>query len=214
MHPAVSSAVLAALLAGGAAGASDVEVSFGHGGGGLGGLDRGSLPDAGDLRDLDPKSIGQALRAAAPRIRSAITRHIRDRLGDDTRLCGRLPERVRLSCLAVRYGALAATLPADGDYAPVSQGLAETAQDLRRLAGDAADRTVPRQAYATRTVRTGALTALRPDALPGAHARAVARIEALQWVLLRSTEASRKRRLHYQRIAAALDGGKVLLRSS
>ena len=124
-----------------------------------------------------------------------------------------------VDCLSDKIETTAKTLPATGDYADARAALLTAADKLHALAQANADPRMPR-GVARSTGPDGGqssrpLTPVRPESLPSVKRQAAAIMGEAKTVLLRSAETSARRKVHYERIAAAVGSvEKVLLRSS
>lgn len=122
-----------------------------------------------------------------------------------------------VDCLAERMEAAAMAMPETGDYAEARTALRQGAAKLKALAAANADPELPRAV--ARQPREGgirtsrALVPVRKDRLAAVAVQAEQIIAETETLLLRSSEASTARKVHYSRIAAAVDSNKVLLRS-
>ncbi len=154
----------------------------------------------------------------SPPVRDATTGAITESIGQINTLCELFPREVEISCIADRYRTLARQLPASGDYAPVREVLEAGAAQLDRIARANAAPNPPRRYMVNRPglaapVQTAPLVAIAPARLRSAESAARDVIDQMETVLLRSAENSRRRAVHFQDIAAAIDSNKVLLRS-
>lgn len=122
-----------------------------------------------------------------------------------------------IDCLAERMGAAAAAMPDTGEYADARAALLQGAARLNALAVANADPVLPRAT--ARQARAGGIRTSRPlvpvrkDRLADMAVQAEQIVAETRTLLLRSSEASTARKVHYSRIAAAVDSNKVLLRS-
>lgn len=124
-----------------------------------------------------------------------------------------------VDCLGAELRRLSDALPESGDYAPVQDALYEAWRGLDAIVE--ANPSPDRPPAVARSTGPGGRTStrpLRPVATPAvetALAQAVAVIEEAETVLLRSTgSGSASRDLALTSVAASLDGGTVLLRST
>lgn len=147
------------------------------------------------------------------------TRAIVQGLQDSTRFCASVPQlEYRVDCLSERLEAVAAAIPAGGDYAAARALLVRTADDLGALVSANAATDLP-QARISRGGDAPLATSrpLRPvatAALPEVAARAEAILQETETLLLRSSTGTAARTLAYQQIAAAVGSTKLLLRSA
>lgn len=157
-----------------------------------------------------------------PQLRASpqVTRSVTTALENGRDFCDAIPVVWQVSCLADQFRRVARDLPVNGDYGPVRDALEKAARDLDRVTKTYAQPGASKQRYGTRetptrpAITSAPLTSVAPAAVPQANAAALAIVEETETVLLRSTQNSRNRQLHYQEIAAALDSTKVLLRSA
>lgn len=146
------------------------------------------------------------------------TESITDALARAERLCRQIPVGYKIDCLSVQYAKIARLLPKGGDYGVVRDVLTRASEDLHKIAKDNRDRTEDKTDFAVqldgrRETVGKPIHPIRPAAQAAANAAAIRVIQEAQTVLLRSTENSNRRKVHYQRIAMALESNKVLLRS-
>lgn len=146
----------------------------------------------------------QDAAAAAARAAAQITQVVE--------LCRGLPNpSYAVDCMAAGLADVAAAVPQGGDEAALRATLEEAARGLRALARQNQDPALPRV-----TVRRGELALSRPLTAvvpsPAVAAAADAIVAEAQTVLLRSAPADAVP--EYNRISAALDSSRVLLRSS
>ncbi len=122
-----------------------------------------------------------------------------------------------IDCLAERMEAAAAAMPDTGEYADARAALLQGAARLNALAVANADPALPRataRSAGAEGIRTSRpLVPVRKDKLAEVAVQAQQIVEETETLLLRSAEASNARKVHYTRIAAAVDSNKVLLRS-
>jgi|GEM_PF-1193506 len=157
-------------------------------------------------------------RANNPHATDHGTVSITDALALAERLCRQVPDGYKIDCLAVQYAAIARWLPKGGDYGVVYDVLNKASEDLHQVAKDNRDRYNEKKDFTVqldgRRKSVGKpIHSIRPGAQASANVAAIQIIQEAQTVLLRSTENSSRRQVHYQRIATAIDSNKVLLRS-
>lgn len=129
--------------------------------------------------------------------------------------CGKLDSSYRVDCLAERISKMSSDIPAGSDYAEVKKVLDDTARDISNLARANRDRTQPRQKVSAGSIATARpLTPVSPAAQAAVNAQASAILDRTATLLLRSPDDEGGKKLHYQRIAAALGSNKTLLRST
>jgi hypothetical protein len=129
-------------------------------------------------------------------------------VADECRALGR--EDLRIDCLGVGYGRVAASVPRDATFLEARANLARASRELRAVAQ--ANR-APAAPSVAAPSGGGALTAVAPARQSSAETQALAILERTQTVLLRSSATVPDQPEAYGKIAAALDSGKVLLRS-
>jgi hypothetical protein len=116
-----------------------------------------------------------------------------------------------VDCVAAGLADVAAAMPRDSDQAAARAALEKASRDLRALAQENRDTSLPRV-----TAKRGDVTTSRPLAAvvpsPAVASAADAIVAEAQTVLLRSAPADAAP--EYNRISAALDSSRVLLRSS
>lgn len=117
-----------------------------------------------------------------------------------------LPDVYRYDCYRATYADAVKDLKFNRDYAPARAVLAQVEQALAATITRYADPAAPRARQGFSRYR-----AIRPEALPAAREAFVAALEQAETQLLRSPDDGRG---HFQRIAAALETNKVLLRSA
>ncbi len=137
-------------------------------------------------------------------------------LADQT--CGRRIEpRYRIDCLRQSYLRLAANLPATGDYAPIRRALLDAADKLDRIVRRNLDPKAPvirpRQGGSALAPRLPPVRAVAPARLAAANRAAEAVVRETELLILRSGRDPKRRNVHYQQIAAAVDNNVLLLRS-
>lgn len=134
------------------------------------------------------------------------------RITQVTELCRDLPDRAyTIDCVAAGLADIANSLPRTGDRAAARAALSDAARNLRDLALANRSRSLPRA-----TVRRGDVATSRPvvpvTPSPETDAAAAAIVAQAQTVLLRSAPNAGAVP-EYNRISAALDTTRVLLRS-
>lgn len=134
--------------------------------------------------------------------------------------CGQLKsDQYTIDCLSDQFASIAASLPRSGKMADVRQVFRQTSKKLAAVANrNRASRAEMPRVHAARegqlSNRTSRpLVPVRKSLQSRANAQAVAVLQEAQTQLLRSASSSASRKLHYQRIAAAIGSNKVLLRS-
>jgi hypothetical protein len=133
--------------------------------------------------------------------------------------CGdKVDSRYKIDCLRQSYLKLARAIPRGSDYEPVKAALIDAAAKLDRIVTDnldpAAPTIRPRDRGKDRTPRLPPVRAVAPERLAAANAAAAAVVQETGLLILRSGRDPKRRNVHYQEIAAAVDSNIVLLRSS
>lgn len=150
------------------------------------------------------------------RLTDPATRDVVVLLNSAVAFCRGLPRKeYTIDCLAYQYRQVAQQLPRGGEYAAARAAIERAATQLEGVVREFAATDLP-PAHVTRpgvgrTARP--LSAVDPGRSRAAATRAAAILAEAQTVLLRSSENSARRQLHYQRISAAVGSGTVLLRS-
>lgn len=129
-------------------------------------------------------------------------------LTDSTAQCERLPREYRVHCLSVAYRDAAQEMRGHPDYDAARRPIEAAARKLEQIVKSTADSAAPKARLGRRTY-----TPIRKDAVPQAYAAARAAVEEAETLLLRASESSRDRQLHYTQIAQAVGSTKALLRS-
>jgi len=136
-------------------------------------------------------------------------------LEDSQSLCDRLPQRYKVDCLNTQLAGLVDRLPDTPELTPAKQALRQASNDLDRIVRQNAVRGGDRiTASIPGVIETAApLRPVRGARLESANAQASAVIDEAATILLRSSAVGGDVGESYQRIAAAVDSTKVLLRS-
>lgn len=140
-------------------------------------------------------------------------------LGNATSFCGSLDDAYSVDCLANQYEQIAKTLPNRGDYVPIKKQLISAAEELAALARENQDPVLPvirpkSKSKSPKGKTTRALVPVRKARIAAVKKAAVKVLEETQTILLRSAENSRRRKISYTKISAAIGSNKVLLRSA
>lgn len=140
-------------------------------------------------------------------------------LGNANEFCGVLDPAYRVDCLANQYEQIAKSLPNRGDYVPIKTQLISAAEELAALARANQDPVLPvvrpkPKSTSPKAKTTRALVPVSKKRIAAVEKAAVKIIEETQTILLRSAENSRRRKIPYTKIAAAIGSNKVLLRSA
>lgn len=154
-----------------------------------------------DSYGTTPKAYGSAASGLSNGTTNALIRELKR----DFKRCFRLDKPYRYDCYDDAYFRSAARLDGKPAYATVQKALSDVGIRIGRIVERNLDPAAP-------VIRRGRVTyrPIKPSELPAAKAEVIAAIEEAQTVLLRSPDAGG----HFQRIAAALDSNKVLLRSA
>lgn len=161
-----------------------------------------------------------AAKAAKPGTTTeSATKAITSGLQNGISFCASLAQsEYRVDCLSERLEAVAAAIPAVGDYAEARAVLEQTAARLAALARANRSADLPRgraqQGGAAAVTTTRPLTPVATAALPDVNRQATALLDEAETILLRSSALSDDRRIAYAQIATALGSGKLLLRSA
>jgi hypothetical protein len=157
---------------------------------------------------------GSGLAAPQTALTPQVTQAIADSLGDAFDACRTLAAGYQIDCMGQQLRATAAQVAPTGAYAEVNRALTDAARKLDAIARrdrDSGQTRISVQHRRQSGIKT--YSAVRPAALAQSRADAARVLDEVQTVLLRSAANSGNRRSHFQRIAATMDSGKVLLRS-
>ncbi len=145
------------------------------------------------------------------------TDEIVEALRGSAQLCGKVVKEYMVDCMSDRLARIAAGLPTGGEYREAKQALEDTAIKLHLLAKANASLALPKIRVQANTDDQGKrpriLTPVRPETLESVKVQATAIIAEAETVLLRSAENSKKRKVHYERIARAVGSNKIILRT-
>ncbi|MBN9669700.1 hypothetical protein [Roseibium aggregatum] len=125
-----------------------------------------------------------------------------------TAQCGRLDPIYRIDCMRQVYQQAAGATGNRPDYAAANSQLRKASRALNGILRQHGDRNAPKAKQGNRNYRAVARTALRQ-----ANRQASQAIEEAATKLLRSAGNSKKRKVHYTRIANAVNSTKKILRS-
>lgn len=158
------------------------------------------------------------LPAGAEVLSSSNTNRVVRILNSGQAFCASLADDAyAIDCLAERMEAAAAAMPDTGEYADARAALLQGAARLNALAVNNADPVLPRATARTSGadgVRTSRpLVPVRKEKLAEVAVQAQQIVDETETLLLRSSEASAARKVHYTQIATAVGSNKVLLRS-
>ncbi len=136
-------------------------------------------------------------------------------IGEVERVCRSVAPEYRISCLGEGFKWVAKTMPNRPDYRAARSAISKAGSRLQAIAKQNRDRAAP-----VGTTTQGRewkarkkFTPVEKSKLRSANAAATAAIQETETRLLRAGENSEKRRVHYQRIAAAMGSTKRILRS-
>lgn len=172
------------------------------------------VPDGFEHDFAAPRAMLAPLAAPGAELDERLTFEIASMLEAMTMRCARVAAAYQADCMGEQLRELAERLPASGAYAEARAVLLQGADRIRAEVGAALD---PRQPRLVATGQTSGVRktyrATRADAVGRTNAAVLAILAETQTQLLRSAGNSETRRNHYRRISAALESGKVLLRS-
>lgn len=159
-----------------------------------------------------PAESGARHRPATP----ALTNQVVESIGEVERYCGSLSAEYRISCLGEGFDSISSQMPRTLDYGEARASIRRVGRNLQRIASENADRSKPKLSGPTskKWAKRKKYTAVQKSQLRAANTAAIAVIEEARTELLRSAEASKRRRVHYVRIAKAVGSTKRILRSS
>lgn len=180
-------------------------------------IDRGQSPRA----DIEPPRSVEPPRSQVLAVpvasRAATVDSIAATLSRSNTVCSQLPDQYQVDCLSVYYRKALAETPRGREFAEVRTVLRDTANKLDKLARVNRDTTQPRlkvrPATGQDTIKTGPITAVKPEAVESTRATALAIIEEAETLLLRSAETRAEGQNEFAQIAEAIGSTKVLLRS-
>lgn len=131
--------------------------------------------------------------------------------------CAQVPEEYLVSCIAQSLRTTAAAMPTAGDYGESRKILLESARKLEKIVTDNKDTSKPAVSITSKRgkkkIKLDRVTPIKPEKAKVAKSQAVAVLAEAETRLLRSPDNSQKS-LAYQKIAAAVDSNKILLRST
>ena len=167
----------------------------------------------GDGGSRNPKGVrGSALN-------KGVTKSLVKILGDANRTCDqRIELAYRIDCLRIYYGWVADELPETGDYAPIKKAMRRAEAKLDAIVRANLDTKepaiTPREGHKKNAKRMPPIRPVKPAAAKKAAAQAVAVVEEMELVILRSGEDPSKRKPHFTEVAAAVEDNLVVLRSA
>jgi len=122
--------------------------------------------------------------------------------------CGRIEREYRIDCLRQVYTRAAGASGNRRDYSAANSELRRLARQLNGIVRQNADRKAPKAKVGSKSYR-----AITREALRQANRQASQAIQETSTKLLRSAGNSSKRKVHYTRIANAVNSTKKILRS-
>lgn len=132
--------------------------------------------------------------------------------------CGKLPAEYRIDCLGDGFSWAASRVYAGGEYGSARAIISKAASRLNAIAQQNADNSkeeiVPSPPTGSRWVARRRYLPVKRAALAVANTAARTVIEEAATQLLRSAENSDRRKVHYAKIAGAVDSTKKILRSA
>ena len=151
-------------------------------------------------------------------VSSANTDAIIEELAAGSRFCSEIAQKEYvIDCMSDRLDKAAKNLPSKGDYSDVKTALEVASRKLNDLALQNASAAMTRSLVLATGPGGGAssrpLVPVESSLLDQLNAQAGDILGEAQTILLRSTENSERRKVHYERIAEAVGSNKVLLRS-
>ena len=159
-------------------------------------------------------SYSGALGVTSSKFSDETTNLVIYHLNEVRRVCSSLPLEYRVDCLGDGLAWASGCLPRSPDYRAARSILAKAGNKIQALK-ISQDRTKkPIRSVASRVWKGSKnIKALEASSIPGAAVQALAIIQEAETQLLRSTENSERRRVHYRRIAIAVGGTARVLRS-
>ena len=182
--------------------------------------DESGNENEGPTGDVMDDSNYASFAGVAPRsLSQEAARDLALRIGEINEFCGPVERAYRIDCLADQYRQIADALPNTGDNKRIKAALNKAAADLEAIVEANLDTAAPAikptpkpkapRAKASRNIR-----AIRKDRIVAAERAAAKVVKEAETVLLRSAESSRRRKIPFQRVAAATGSNLVLLRSA
>jgi hypothetical protein len=164
---------------------------------------------AEEQEKLSPRQKRAAAQsaAAAAGVAILIAKKLQE-VADQCKALGR-PE-YQIDCLGDGFAAVSQDMPADAEFGDARAAIAEASRSLNALAEENKATDLP---PIERPNVAGQIVPVAVDRLAASRERAARIVEETQTVLLRSSETDPAHVEPYQRIVAALDSSKVLLRS-
>jgi len=132
--------------------------------------------------------------------------------------CSGYDEVYRIDCLRQGIDMIVATLPDNSEYRDAKRILKKASSRLGRIVSTYQDPSAPKLEVPAganpRFKKRRSYVAIQREAVPEAMAKAQNAVNEAATALLRSSENSERRYVHYQEISVAVDSTKQLLRSS
>ncbi|MBL4733670.1 MAG: hypothetical protein JKY82_13965 [Rhizobiaceae bacterium] len=130
------------------------------------------------------------------------------RITDARALCSSLPSEYRADCLAqfLNDASKAASGP---EYRSVKKTLKTASNKISKLVRSNQDKSAPKIRRNGKTYK-----AIKKSALPKVHKKAAKIVSETSTKLLRSASSSKSKKVHFAKIAKAVNSTKVLLRSA
>jgi len=122
--------------------------------------------------------------------------------------CGNLPIEYRAECLAQAYRTAGSNISKKG-YQPVKNELVSAAAEIEKIVTENLDEDAPVFMVGDKIYR-----AVKKEAIKNVNIRVKKVITETATRLIRSAGSSATRKVHFQRIAKAINSNKVLLRSA
>lgn len=184
--------------------------SSGSGGGGGSGAESSASAPSGP-GTASPAAVAAAQAAVTPQATAAIS----DSVGAAFDSCRNLNAGYQIDCMGQQLREAATQVAPGGAYGEVNRALNDAANKLIEIARRDRDSDQPRVSI-QHSGQSGVRSygAVRNASLAQSRAAASRVLDEVQTVLLRSAGTSGERRAAFQRIAATMESGKVLLRSS
>jgi hypothetical protein len=170
-----------------------------------------------DTGSKDPGSNdGRTFETGIPLNRATTEKIILD-LASIRRECGGYDEVYRIDCLRQGLDMVAASLPDNSEYREAKRILKKASSRLGRIVSQYQDKSAPKLEVPARAnprfKKRRKYVAIKREAVPQAMAKAQNVIDEATTQLLRSSENSERRYVHYQNISVAVGSTKTLLRS-
>lgn len=186
------------------------------GNGGFGG-DPGSDPDAEPDRGPEDENTKLTIQSVPVTVGKATTKNVVLAISTGGETCAQIQREYLVDCLAATYRRAAGKMPRIGDYAEARKIMLETANKLERVVRANQDREKPNIKISAQTPQgefsVERIRPVRAASIEQVNASALRIVAEAETLLLRSSENTVTRSIHYQQIASAIGSNKVLLRS-